>query len=125
MDLTEDLNWPNMPQIGSYLFRPSPVAGGNDGMSTMSFNKFTNVPANSAAIRVQGLQENERLLNAREVAAKLGVSERFIRDHTTRRWPRIPGVKLGKLVRYRICDVDHFMAELHSQATSHRSPYRV
>ena len=27
---------------------------------------------------------DDRLLDAREVAAKLGVSERFIRDHTTR-----------------------------------------
>ena len=29
----------------------------------------------------------DRLLNAREVASKLGVSERWVRDHTTRRQP--------------------------------------
>ena len=31
---------------------------------------------------------HDRLMNARQVAEKLGVSERFIRDHTTRRSPK-------------------------------------
>src|SRR5579872_357056 len=39
---------------------------------------------------------DDRLLDAREVAAKLGVSERFVRDHATRRSPRIPRRKPGK-----------------------------
>jgi hypothetical protein len=39
--------------------------------------------------------ENDRLMNARQVAAKLGVSERWVRDHTTRRSPRIRGLKMG------------------------------
>ena len=51
----------------------------------------------------------ERLLNAREVATRLGVSERWVRDHTTRRSPKIRGVKLGTLMRYRGADVDEFM----------------
>lgn len=51
----------------------------------------------------------ERLLNAREVAARLGVSERWVRDHTTRRSPRIRAVKLGTLIRYRRIDVEMFM----------------
>jgi excisionase family DNA binding protein len=51
----------------------------------------------------------ERLLNAREVAARLGVSERWVRDHTTRRSPKIRGVKLGTLMRYRHADVEEFM----------------
>lgn len=79
----------------------------------------------SAERAIQNLSQGERLMNAREVAAKLGVSERFVRDHTTRRSPRIPGVRLGKLIRYRSCDVELFMAELRTQAPSHRSPYRV
>lgn len=66
-------------------------------------------------------REDDRLLDARQVAAKLGVSERFIRDHTTRRSPRIPGVKLGKLLRYRAADVAIFMAELNTQPPSRRS----
>ena len=66
-------------------------------------------------------RDDDRLLDARQVAAKLGVSERFIRDHTTRRSPRIPGVKLGKLLRYRAADVAIFMAELNTQPSSRRS----
>jgi excisionase family DNA binding protein len=69
--------------------------------------------------------DGERLLNARQVANKLGVSERFIRDHTTRRFPKIPAVKLGKLIRYRRADVDIFMAELGTLPTSNRSRFGV
>src|SRR6202020_1479266 len=60
----------------------------------------------------------ERLLNAREVAARLGVSERWVRDHTTRRAPKLRGVKLGSLMRYRNVDVEDFMEK---SATSHSS----
>ena len=68
---------------------------------------------------------DDRLLNAREVANKLGVSERFIRDHTTRRSPRIPAVKLGKLIRYRRADVDVFLAELQALSPSRRAQFGV
>jgi excisionase family DNA binding protein len=68
---------------------------------------------------------DDRLLNAREVADKLGVSERFIRDHTTRRSPKIPAVKLGKLIRYRRADVDIFMAELQTLSPSRRAQFGV
>lgn len=60
----------------------------------------------------------ERLLNAREVAARLGVSERWVRDHTTRRSPRIRGVKLGTLMRYRCADVEEFMEKLTTSRSS-------
>jgi predicted DNA-binding transcriptional regulator AlpA len=66
-------------------------------------------------------RNDERLLNARQVAQKLGVSERFIRDHTTRRSPRIPGVKMGKLLRYRAGDVDDFMSKLNTLPSSRRA----
>jgi excisionase family DNA binding protein len=62
--------------------------------------------------------EDEPLLNARQVAVRLGVSERWVRDHTTRRWPRIPGVKLGPLMRHRREDVDAFMRELDTTSSS-------
>lgn len=94
-------------------------------MATTPVGDSASATATSADCSLQSLSRGERLLNAREVAAKLGVSERFVRDHTTRRLPRIPGVRLGKLIRYRSCDVDLFMAELRTQAPSHRSPYRV
>jgi hypothetical protein len=35
-------------------------------------------------------QGEERLLKPREVADRFGVSERWVRDHATRRSPRIP-----------------------------------
>jgi excisionase family DNA binding protein len=73
----------------------------------------------------QPSREGERLLNARQVADKLGVSERFIRDHTTRRYPKIPAVKLGKLIRYRRADVDVFMAELGTLPPSRRPRFGV
>ncbi|MHB8303546.1 MAG: helix-turn-helix transcriptional regulator [Acidobacteriaceae bacterium] len=57
----------------------------------------------------------ERLLTAREVAARLGVSERWLRDHATRRNPRIPAIKLGPLVRFRWIDVQAFVAKLETE----------
>jgi hypothetical protein len=68
---------------------------------------------------------NDRLMNARQVAEKLSVSERWVRDHTTRRSPRIRGLKLGSLVRYRWADVEDFLAELDTHRTSRPSRFRV
>jgi predicted DNA-binding transcriptional regulator AlpA len=67
----------------------------------------------------------DRLMNARQVAAKLGVSERWVRDHTTRRSPRIRGLKMGSLMRYRLADVEAFLAELDTQPSSRPSRFRV
>lgn len=50
-----------------------------------------------------------RLLTPQEVATRLGVSERWVRDHATRRSPRIPAVKLGPLLRFRLSDIDDFL----------------
>ena len=68
---------------------------------------------------------NDRLMNARQVAAKLGVSERWVRDHTTRRSPRIRGLKMGSLMRYRLADVEAFLPELDTQPSSRPSRFRV
>jgi hypothetical protein len=62
---------------------------------------------------------NDYLLTAREVAAILRVSERWVRDHTTRRSPKICAIKLGPLVRYRWGDVKAFMAGLYADPPSH------
>jgi excisionase family DNA binding protein len=67
----------------------------------------------------------DRLLNAREVAQTLGVSERWVRDHTTRRSPKIRGIKLGSLVRYRRADVELFMEKLDTQTLSRQSRFGV
>ena len=67
----------------------------------------------------------ERLLNAREVAARLGVSERWVRDHTTRRSPRIRAVKLGTLIRYRRTDVEIFMESVDTFHSSRQPRFGV
>jgi predicted DNA-binding transcriptional regulator AlpA len=68
--------------------------------------------------RVVSFPIPERLLNAREVAARLGVSERWVRDHTTRRAQKLRGVKLGSLMRYRNVDVEDFMEKLATSRSS-------
>ena len=45
----------------------------------------------------------------RPVRKPLGVSERWVRDHATRRFPKLPVVKLGPLLRFRPKDVDEFV----------------
>jgi|GraSoiStandDraft_58_1057296.scaffolds.fasta_scaffold110345_4 excisionase family DNA binding protein len=52
-----------------------------------------------------------RLLTPQEVANRLGVSERWVRDHATRRSPRIRAVKLGPLLRFRLSDIEDFLIE--------------
>jgi predicted DNA-binding transcriptional regulator AlpA len=74
---------------------------------------------------VQSSRDDDRLLNARQVAAKLGVSERWVRDHTTRRNPRIRGIKMGMLMRYRRADVEVFMQEMAALTSSIRSRFGV
>jgi excisionase family DNA binding protein len=56
------------------------------------------------------LSHEERLYSAQEVAKRLGVSERWVRDHATRRKPRIPAIKLGPLLRFRWRDIEEFLA---------------
>jgi len=63
---------------------------------------------------------DERMYSAREVAARLGVSERWLRDHATRRTPRIRAVKFGPLVRFRWPDLQAFVAELAAKNDSQR-----
>lgn len=74
---------------------------------------------------ILSLPLTDRLLNAREVAQKLGVSERWVRDHTTRRSPRIRALKMGTLIRYRWTDVELFMAGLDTLRPSRQSRFGV
>ena len=79
----------------------------------------------TAASRSNSVSGNDNLMNARQVATKLGVSERWVRDHTTRRSPRIRGLKMGSLMRYRLTDVEAFLVELDTQPSSRPSRFRV
>ena len=53
----------------------------------------------------------ERLLTPREVADILAVSTAWVLDHSSRRRPHLPSVKLGKAVRFRRTDVEEFIRE--------------
>jgi excisionase family DNA binding protein len=51
----------------------------------------------------------DRLWTAQDVADRLGVSDRWVRDHATRRSPKLPVVKLGSLLRFFPDDVEAFL----------------
>jgi excisionase family DNA binding protein len=53
----------------------------------------------------------ESLLTARQVAELLNVSITWVLDHATRRRPHIKSVKLGKVVRFRLADVEKFVEQ--------------
>jgi excisionase family DNA binding protein len=62
------------------------------------------------------------LLTLSDVASLLGVSKAWVRDHATRRNPRIPVVRFGgrrAVLRFRRQDVDQFIAE-HLISTEER-----
>lgn len=65
---------------------------------------------------------DERLLTPREVADRLGVSQRWVRDHATRRSPRITAVKLGSLLRFRWADVEDFLRRHILEDSSKKGP---
>jgi len=94
----------------------TPNSRGPSPQSDLSVHRGTDTEVPSS--RVVTFPIPERLLNAREVAARLGVSERWVRDHTTRRFPKLRGVKLGTLMRYRSADVEEFMEKLATSRSS-------
>ncbi len=51
----------------------------------------------------------QRLLGPADVAKWLGVSSGWVRDHATRKEPRLKAVKVGKLLRFRPEDVEDFL----------------
>jgi excisionase family DNA binding protein len=59
----------------------------------------------------------QRLLGPSEVAKWLGVSSGWVRDHATRKEPRLRAVKVGKLLRFRPEDVEQFL-QTSTEATS-------
>ena len=60
----------------------------------------------------------QRLLTLDDVAGMLGVSKAWVRDHATRRSPRIPVVRFGDrraVLRFRLQDIEQFIASHLSQ----------
>jgi excisionase family DNA binding protein len=81
-----------------------PSAEPSPALQTLRFEQPIKYDDSSSAATTDA-----RLLTAQEVANRLGVSERWVRDHATRRSPRIPAVKLGSLLRFRSSDVEDFV----------------
>ena len=54
-------------------------------------------------------RDGEKLLTAYELAGRLGVPESWIR--TEERAGRIPGLRLGKYVRFKLSDVERALAK--------------
>lgn len=63
------------------------------------------------------------LLTPKQVATWLGVSDRWVRDHATRRLPRIPSVRLGSLLRFRREDVDEFIKTQRNDSDPRRAKW--
>jgi excisionase family DNA binding protein len=53
----------------------------------------------------------ERLLTISDVADWLGVSKGWVYDHTTRKRPRLPAIRLGEMTRFRREDIEKFIDE--------------
>jgi excisionase family DNA binding protein len=88
------------------MFHDTHTSKEKSSMTPLSFAQRSESPS---------LFSGQRLLTAQDVAERLGVSERWVRDHATRRTPRIPVVKLGPLLRFRAEDIEKF---LHCQLVS-------
>lgn len=67
----------------------------------MEFERNQRLSAETATVN--------RLLGPADVAKWLGVSSGWVRDHATRKEPRLPAVKVGKLLRFRPEDVERFL----------------
>lgn len=60
-----------------------------------------------------GVLRHRPLLNVREVAEWLNVSEGWVRDHASgRRQPLLPSLKLGKVRRFREDEMESFIQGL-------------
>ncbi len=53
----------------------------------------------------------EKLLTPTDVSKWLGVSPAWVRDHATRSKPHLPVVRLGKLLRFRVEDIENFLSD--------------
>ena len=54
------------------------------------------------------------LLTPQDVARRLQVSVAWVRDHSTRKHPRLPVVRVGGLLRYDPVDLDRWVQDLRA-----------
>jgi hypothetical protein len=73
----------------------------------------------------------EVLLTPDQVAERLAVSVDWVRDHSSRKTPRLPVIRLGGgpgrkgLLRYRASEIERFIAELERLSASGRGYNKV
>lgn len=66
--------------------------------------------------------EHDALLNAKEVAAWLGVTEDWVWDHSTRRAPYLPAIWLSNgALRFRRCKITEFIDERERLSAKRRT----
>ena len=53
----------------------------------------------------------DKLLTPREVASWLDVSVDWVQDHATTKEPRIPALRMGKLLRFRREEIEAFITD--------------
>ena len=85
-------------------------------MENRNNNSFNDgqIPAESHKIETPVLPSTtnrEKLLTPKEVSEWLNLSQSWVRDHATRKQPRIKSLKIGKLLRFREVDVEEFIAK--------------
>lgn len=56
-------------------------------------------------------REGRSLLSVADVATWLGVSKAWVYDHTTRKQPLLPCIRIGEVTRFRREDVERFIEE--------------
>ena len=72
------------------------------------------------------VDESNLLLTPEQVAERLSVSVDWVRDHSSRKNPRLPVIRLGGgpgrkgLLRYRAVEIEKFISELERLSTSGR-----
>lgn len=64
----------------------------------------------TAGLETRPVAPATSLLEASEVAKWLGVSEQWVREHGTKREPRLNSIRVGRLLRFRREDVEDFIA---------------
>jgi helix-turn-helix protein len=69
---------------------------------------FSGAPAIEGGPRIP--RKGVALHTVTQVAEMLQVSEAWVRDHSTRKRPRLKCVKVGKLLRYKLEDIEEFIS---------------
>jgi hypothetical protein len=75
-------------------------------MSVSSLNKAVEGSKNSVP--------DGMLLAPQDVARRLQVSVAWVRDHSTRKHPRLPVVRVGGLLRYHPVDLERWIEDLRA-----------